>query len=183
MPVTRSCSDDDELLTSGGADGFATFYRRHVDSILRYQARSTRNAEVAADLTAETFAAALEAKDRFAPGGPPARAWLFGIAAKKVADYHRRGYAEDRARRRLGMERIEPTEEDIRRIDWLAGDVEVASLVDELPADQRLAVTARVVEDREYADIAGELHITQAGVRKRVSRGLASLRGRLREGQ
>lgn len=71
--VTRSCSDD-ELLTAGGPDGFALFYRRHVDSILRYFARSTHDAELAADLTAESFAAALEAKRHFKPGGPPAQA-------------------------------------------------------------------------------------------------------------
>src|SRR5919109_1816668 len=147
--VTRS-STDDELLTAGGADGFAVFYRRHVDAILRYHARSTRNAEAAADLTAETFAAALEAKHRFTPGGPPARAWLFGIAVKKLADYRRRGYAEDRARRRLGMERVEPTDADLRWIESLAGDVEVAEFVDELPEEQRQAVRARVVDEREY---------------------------------
>jgi RNA polymerase sigma factor (sigma-70 family) len=182
--VTRSSSDD-ELLTAGGADGFATFYRRHVDAILRYHARSTRDAEAAADLTAETFAAALHAKHRFSPGGPPARAWLFGIAFKKLTDYQRRGYAEDRARRRLGMERVEPNDDDIRRIEWLANDVsvDVASLVEELPADQRRAVTARIVQDRDYAEIAGELNISPAGVRQRVSRGLASMRARLREGQ
>ena len=47
MLLTQSWSDDD-LLTVGGADGFATFYRRHVDAMLRYHARSTGNAEVAA---------------------------------------------------------------------------------------------------------------------------------------
>jgi RNA polymerase sigma-70 factor (ECF subfamily) len=178
--LTQSCSDD-ELLTAGGPDGFAVFYRRHVEAILRYHARWARDAEVAADLTAETFAAALEGKHRFTPGGPPARAWLFGIAVKKLADYHRRGYAEDRARRRLGMERVEPTDADLRWIESLAGDVEVAEFVDELPDDQRLAVTARVVEERDYEDIAAELQISTAGVRKRVSRGLAVLRGRVRE--
>jgi RNA polymerase sigma-70 factor (ECF subfamily) len=178
--VTRSHSDD-ELLTAGGADGFATFYRRHVDAILRYHARSTRNAEVAADLTAETFAAALEAKRRFTAGGPPARAWLFGIAVKKLADFQRRGYAEDRARRRLGMERVELTDADLRRIESLAGDTDVALLMEELPDDQRLAVTARVVNDRDYVEIAEELHISAAGVRQRVSRGLASLRRRVKE--
>jgi RNA polymerase sigma factor (sigma-70 family) len=180
VPLTPSSSDD-ELLTAGGANDFATFYRRHVDSILRYHARSTRDAEVAADLTAETFAAALEAKHRFKPGGPPAQAWLFGIAMRKLADYHRRGYAEDRARRRLGMERVEPTDADLRRIDWLAGDVDVVSLVEELPVDQRRAVTAYVLHERDYIEIAEELEISPAGVRKRVSRGLASLRGLLRE--
>jgi RNA polymerase sigma-70 factor (ECF subfamily) len=178
--LTRSWSDD-ELLTAGGANGFSIFYRRHVDAVLRYHARSTGNAEAAADLTAETFAAALDAKRRFTPGGPPARAWLFGIAGKKLADYRRKGYAEDRARRRLGMERLEPTDEDLRRIETLASDVDVASLVAELPEDQRDAVTARVLDGRDYDDIAGEMHISTAGVRKRVSRGLAALRGRVRE--
>jgi RNA polymerase sigma factor (sigma-70 family) len=180
--LTRS-SGDDELLTAGGADGFAIFYRRHVDAMLRYHARSTRNPEVAADLTAETFAAALEAKHRFIAGGAPARAWLFAIGMRKLADYRRRGYADDRVRRRLGMERVDPSDDDLRHIEWLAGDVEVASLVDELPSDQRRAVTARVLHEREYEDIAGELRISPAGVRQRVSRGLAVLRGRLREGQ
>jgi RNA polymerase sigma factor (sigma-70 family) len=179
--LSQSSSSDDQLLTAGGPDGFALFYRRHVESILRYYARSTRDPEVAADLTAEAFAAALEAKRRFKPGGAPAQAWLFGIASKKLADYHRRGYAEDRARRRLGMERVEPTDADLRHIEGLTGDVEVVSLVEELPADQRRAVKARVVEEREYGEIAGELDITPAGARKRVSRGLAALKARLTE--
>jgi RNA polymerase sigma factor (sigma-70 family) len=178
--LTRSWNDD-ELLTAGGADGFSIFYRRHVDAILHYHARSTGNAEAAADLTAETFAAALEAKRRFRPGGPPARAWLFGIAVKKLADYRRRGYADDRTRRRLGMERVEPSDADLRRIEALAGDVGVASLVEELPEDQRQAVTARVLQEREYGEIAAELRISEAGARKRVSRGLAALRGRVKE--
>ncbi len=182
MVVTQSCADD-ELLTDGGPDGFAVFYRRHVEAVLRYHMRWARDAEVAADLTAETFAAALEAKHRFTPGGPPARAWLFGIAAKKLADYRRRGYAEDRARRRLGMERVEPTDADLHWIDSLGADVEVTALVDELPEDQRQAVTARVVHEREYEDIAAELRISSAGVRKRVSRGLAVLKGRVKESQ
>jgi len=180
--LTRSWSDD-ELLTGGGANGFSIFYRRHVDAVLRYHARSTGNAEAAADLTAETFAAALESKHRFKPGGPPARAWLFGIAVKKLADYRRKGFAEDRARRRLGMERVDLTDDDLRRIEALAGDVAVSSLVEELPQDQRQAVTARVVQERDYDDIAGEMQISTAGVRKRVSRGLAALRGRVKEMQ
>jgi len=81
------------------------------------------------------------------------------------------------------MERIEPTDADLRRIESLAGDVHIASLLDELPGDQRHAVKARVMDERDYVEIADELDISPAGVRQRVSRGLALLRGRLREGQ
>ena len=69
------------------------------------------------------------------------------------------------------MERIEPTDDDLRRIEWLAGEVEVASLVDDLPAEQRDAVTARVVHERDYAEIAEELDISQAALRGRIREG------------
>jgi DNA-directed RNA polymerase specialized sigma24 family protein len=38
-----------------------------------------------------------------------------------------------------------------------------------------------VVQGEEYADIAARLHCSESVVRKRVSRGLAGLRGRLEE--
>ena len=65
--------------------------------------RAAFDADVAADLCAETFAAALTSRHRFRPGGPPAAAWLFGIGSKKLADAQRCGYADMRARKRLGM--------------------------------------------------------------------------------
>ena len=49
---------DEDLLCSGGAEEFGVFYDRHVRSMLGYFARRTGDPEVAADLTAETFASA-----------------------------------------------------------------------------------------------------------------------------
>jgi DNA-directed RNA polymerase specialized sigma24 family protein len=37
-------------------------------------------------------------------------------------------------------------------------------------------VTARVIEERDYGEIAGQLSLSEQVVRKRVSRGLARLR-------
>ena len=71
---------DDELLCSDDPEAFGVFYDRHVKALLGYFARRTRDPEVAADLTAETFASALVARRRFKPDGPPAAAWLFAIA-------------------------------------------------------------------------------------------------------
>jgi DNA-directed RNA polymerase specialized sigma24 family protein len=50
-----------------------------------------------------------------------------------------------------------------------------------LPADQRVAVEARIVDDRSYADIASEMRCSESVVRKRVSRGLATLREQIEE--
>jgi RNA polymerase sigma-70 factor, ECF subfamily len=98
---------DEELLTSHELGSFALFYRAHVDELLGFFCRRTGDAELAADLTAETFAAALAGRRRFRSEAGSATAWLYGIASKQLASAQRRAAAERRARRRLGMERIE----------------------------------------------------------------------------
>ena len=80
--------------------------------------------------------------------GGAASSWLFGIAYHKLADSQRQGFADDRARRRVGIERIELTDDDIARIDRLGETDVVAQLVGELPTDQQEAIRARVVEER-----------------------------------
>jgi RNA polymerase sigma-70 factor (ECF subfamily) len=166
---------DDALLCSGDPEDFGRFYDRHVHGLLGYFARRTRDPEVAADLTAETFASALVARRRFRPGGPPAAAWLYAIAARRLADYQRRGRVQARMRRSLEIERRALGEDDARMIRLLADDTATVLLGD-LPDDQRIAVTAHVVDNRAYADLAGALGTSEAVVRKRVSRGLATLR-------
>jgi RNA polymerase sigma factor (sigma-70 family) len=170
---------DEQLLVARDAASFELFYVRHVDAMLGFFARRTFDAEMAADLCAETFAAALASRHRFRPGGPPATAWLFGIGAKKLADAQRRGYADMRARRRLGMERIELSDQVIARIERLGEGDETRALMERLPPEQRAAIAAHVVDERPYGEIAGELQTSEAVVRKRVSRGLATMRQRM----
>jgi len=171
-------ASDEELLAANDAESFELFYCHQVDRLLAHFARRTRDPELAADLTAETFAAALAGRRRYRRSSGEARAWLYGIAAKKLADAQRRGYAEKRARRRLGMERLELDDQDIARIERLA-EVSVSSMVEVLPREQRVASTGHIVEGRPYEDLARDLHTSEAAVRKRVSRGLAALRKRI----
>src|SRR5215218_7394418 len=170
---------DEQLLTARDAASFERFYCRHVESILGYFARRTREPELAADLCAETFAAALASRHRYRPEAGAAAAWLYGIGSKKLVDAQRRGYAERRARRRLGMERIELSDDDSARIMRLAEAVRARALVERLAPEQRDAITAHVLEERPYDEIAAELDTSQAVVRKRVSRGLAAMRQRM----
>jgi RNA polymerase sigma factor (sigma-70 family) len=166
---------DEDLLLSGDPEDFGLFYDRYVDMLLGYFARRVHDPELAADLTAETFAGALVARRRFRPAATPAVAWLFGIAQHKLADYRRRGAAEARMYRRLGMERVPLDAEDAEMIALLGRDA-AWQLIDELPVDQREAVRAHVVEDRTYGEIALDAGTSEAVVRKRVSRGLGALR-------
>ena len=149
-PEVRS---DEDLLSARDGATFELFYRRYAERTLGYFVRRTHDAELAAALTAETFAAALTSRRRYRADAGNASAWLFGIASKKLVDAQRRGYAERRARRRLGMERIELTDDDVERIESLV-DAEAGTLIDVLVPDQRFAVEAHVVEERDYTEIA-----------------------------
>jgi RNA polymerase sigma factor (sigma-70 family) len=59
----------------------------------------------------------------------------------------------------------------------------VLRLLRGLPADQRDAVQARVVDERPHDEIAAELRCSQSVVRKRVSRGAQSIRVKLKEAE
>jgi RNA polymerase sigma factor (sigma-70 family) len=170
---------DEALLAGRDPAGFERFYVRYVEMLLGFFARRTGDPELAADLTAETFAAALAGRRRYRPEAGAASAWLFGIAMHKLADAQRRGYAEQRARRRLGMERLAIDEDDYARIDSLAEAAGASALLDLLEPDQRDAVRAHVLEGRGYREIAASLHTSETVVRKRVSRGLAAVRKRM----
>jgi RNA polymerase sigma-70 factor (ECF subfamily) len=52
----------------------------------------------------------------------------------------------------------------------------IGVLLAELPDDQRDAVTAHVIEERDYGELAATLQISEAAVRQRVARGLSALR-------
>jgi RNA polymerase sigma-70 factor (ECF subfamily) len=169
----------EELLASHELGSFAVFYRAHVDGVLGFFCRRTRDAELAADLTAETFAAALAGRRRFRPEAGSATAWLYGIASNQLAYAQRRAAAERRARRRLGMERIELLDTDIERINALGETTTARAWVERLAPDQRDAVTAHVIHERGYEEIAAVSHTSEAVVRKRVSRGLAAVRQRI----
>ena len=170
-------------MTPTNAEAFGAFYDRYERHVLAFFRRATGRADLAADLTGEVFAAALESALRFDPQHGTARAWLFGIARHELADLWQRGRVENRARARLGIEPLLLTDEAIERIDRLDGldDAGLLELLEELPEDQRVAVKGRVVDERGYAELAQTLSCSPSVARQRVSRGLRTLRDRFKE--
>ena len=169
---------DEDLLASGDSDDFAAFYGRHARPLLGYFVRRTRDPHVAADLAAETFAAALAARARYDPATTKALAWLYTIAGRRLADHRRRGAVETRMRQAVATGTPRGDAEDAAILEVLAEDA-AADLLSALPADQRDAVTAHVIHDRGYPELAHDLRTSEAAVRQRVSRGLVTLRRRL----
>lgn len=165
-------------LLAGGPEDFGRFYLRNEDPVLAFFLRRTGSADLAADLTAETFARALEGRLGFdASRGEPG-AWLFGIAKHVLSESIRKGRVQNAARRRIELERLELDDEAIVRIEGLTGEVATKALR-RLQPEQRLAIEGRILEEKNYDEIAVRLRCSTSVVRQRVSRGLRLLRERL----
>jgi RNA polymerase sigma factor (sigma-70 family) len=134
--------------------------------------------EVAADLLAETFARLLTiVRDhrRGLPNSPPA--WLLVTARHLSIDRHRHGVVAEAARRQLRLAPIALDDGDIELIFEAGRSEELLGRIHEpLPIEQADALTARVVDELDYEVIARRAKTSEAVIRKRVSRALATLR-------
>lgn len=175
-------ASDEELLGSGGADGFGLLYERRVGLVRGYlRRRLGGRPDLVLDLVAETFARALERREQFDPERGSAAGWLLAIARNLLVDAVRTGRVDDASRKRLAMERIVLEDGRLERLEREAGS-ELERALAALPAEQREAVERRVLGEEPYAAIASCVGCSEQVVRKRVSRGLAALRRNARQG-
>jgi RNA polymerase sigma-70 factor (ECF subfamily) len=172
---------DAELIVASHQDpyAFVALYDRWVERLLAFFYRRVYDAEIAADLTAETFAIAYERRDRFRDTGKPGSAWLFGIARKELQTFFRRQRAETKAVRRLGITVPPMDDESIARIEALADlpsqQAALADALDRISGRERDAVQLRVLKNLDYPTIAERLGCSEGAARVRVHRGLARL--------
>ena len=173
-------TSDEELLqlTPQHPAAFGVFYARHVRTLLGYHYRRTRDPEVAADLTAETFAAALYSVTHFNPERGNASQWLYGIARNQLLGFWRRRRVSDKLRRKLSMNvvAIDPAQSaELERVEARAGIGPALDAVQQLPERLRAAVQLRILEGLSYDEIAARLGCSNGAVRVRVFRGLKLL--------
>jgi RNA polymerase sigma factor (sigma-70 family) len=179
--MESTADDDHELLRAarcGEAECFGTFFRQHHGVVLAFLARRVDEPEVAADLLAETFAALLTVvRDprRDLPASP--QGWLLVTARNLLIDRHRHGIVAEAARRRFQLAPLALDDGDIELIVEAGRDEELLERIHELlPVEQADALTARVIDELDYEVIASRANTSQAVIRKRVSRALATLR-------
>jgi len=87
--VTKVCGCG-TLDVMDDADAFSRMYERDSERVLLFLARRTLDADVAVELTAETFALALSSWRRLRELTPEqARAWLFTVARRLYGRYLR----------------------------------------------------------------------------------------------
>ena len=163
------------------ADALDSLYREHSRQLLIFFARRTMDAETATDLVAETFAAAFRDRGQFrGRTREEAAGWLFGIARHQLSSFYRRGTVEREAMQRVSVERRDLSAEERERIEELSGvdamREQVRIQLEHLEAADQEVLQLRIVEEREYDDIAARLGVKEDAARARVSRALKRLR-------
>ena len=166
-----------ERIAAGDDQAFSTFYRAHLNAVVAFFRRRVPDPELAFDLAAETFAVVAARADTFDGSGA-----ADGLAlrdrpqqAARVAAARARG---GRGPRALGLAPVALDDADLERVEEraAAGGPQLERALASLPEPIRAALLARVVDERDYDEIAAELQCSEQLVRQRVHRGLARLR-------
>jgi RNA polymerase sigma-70 factor (ECF subfamily) len=173
-------SDSDELLVrrfqEGSADAFEALVQRHGTRVYNLCLRILGDPEEAADVSQDTFLAALRKLSTFR-GDSAFTTWLHRVTVNACYDSLRR-------KRRRPLLQIVRDEDDERpetslpapdHADEVVFSVDVARALLEVPEEFRVVLVLADVQDLPYDEIARVLEIPVGTVKSRVFRGRAAL--------
>lgn len=156
----------------GDSLAITKLYELHAQTIYRYVIYRVPN-EDAEDITAEVFVKMVEGLPTYSERGVPFEAWLYRIAAARIADYYRI------KSRRPQVELDEQLSSDqLTPEDQLETKQELAVLRDalsKLTEDERTLLIMRFVERRGHVDVAEVLGKSVTAVKSMQHRALLKL--------
>jgi len=158
---------------------FEAFYREHIEAVEGFVSRRIGNPHLVADLTAETFLAAIDAAPTYRVGRGEPRPWLFGIAGNVVYAEYRRAGRERRANNRIQGHRLLDADDVGRlqeRIDAAARSRELYAALGELPKGEREIFELHALDDLSPREAAAVLGIHPVTARVRLHRARTALR-------
>lgn len=179
-PSTRSGSGPTDaalVVAARAGEGWAqeALYQRYARMVIGLSQRILAGRDDADDLAQDAFVFAFTRLDTLQ--NPQAfQAWLRSIVARTASKRLRR----QRLLVRLGIRRSEPIEPDTVVSPEAPADVAseirtVYGLLDRLPAEERVALVLRRVEGLDLAEIAEQMKLSLATVKRRI----AAAEGRL----
>lgn len=160
------------MKAKASAEDFAEAARRHLDDVHAFLVYLTGDRAVAEDLTAETFARALERWHRYDPRRGGARTWLCQVARSAALDHFR---AEDRRRRREGRYAVAELRESAEPVFGEGLSPALERALAQLSAAEREVVALRIVLELDGEGAARVLGISTSACSTRLSRALAKL--------
>ncbi|MFF3404425.1 RNA polymerase sigma factor [Streptomyces sp. NPDC002659] len=160
-------------------EAFEAFYREHVQTMLRYAARRSRDPFAAADLVTEVFLAAISAAAGYREELGSPIAWLHGIARNVAAAEDRRAARSAAAESRISGHRLLENDDIARLEERIDAEQACHGLLDAmaaLPAGQRAVLELVAVDGLTITEAATALGINPVTARVRLHRARSAMR-------
>jgi RNA polymerase sigma factor (sigma-70 family) len=155
------------------ADAFEVFYRQHIEAVRRFVARRVSDPQVAADVTADIFVAAIESASSYRSDRGTPVAWLYGIARHVVAGETRRRMREGRAVRRFSGRRLLDGDAQARIEDRIDAERDARRLyraMAEMSGKDRALLELVALDGLPVSEAAAVLGLKPAAARVRLHR-------------
>jgi RNA polymerase sigma-70 factor (ECF subfamily) len=171
---------------TGDADAFGELYDRYVDLVYRYVYYRVASAQVAEDLTSETFLRALRRISSFTWQGRDVGAWFVTIARNLIADHYK-----------SSRQRLELTTEDVSAVTGAPNLVQdgpenavlesmqnkvLLQAVKKLNAEQQECIVLRFLQGLSVAETARVMNKNDGAIKALQYRAIRSLGRLLPEG-
>ncbi len=158
-----------EAWAQGSADAGAALFKQHFDLLFRFFASKVNNETVIDDLVQQTFLACLEHRERLGEVHG-FRAYVLGIARRRLMRFIRGSYREQRA-----MDAYGPCAEDLMPSmgSALSARSEIQAIaiaIRRIPLDFQILLELHYHESMRIQEIAEVLQIPPGTVKSRLSR-------------
>ncbi|WP_119065399.1 RNA polymerase sigma factor [Aggregatilinea lenta] len=136
----------------GDAGAISILYQRYVQAIARYIGYRVPDGQIVEDLTSEVFLRVVESLPAYRVTGAPFEAWLYRIAAARVADYYRR-------HRRAALEPLDDLHADgallpEQTVQQDETFQELRAALQQLSDEQQTILILRFVERMSHEEVA-----------------------------
>lgn len=167
---------------------FAELFEQYYKPILNYTLRRTGHAEIAKDLTSQTFFNAYRKFYQFQwVEGSNFSSWIYRIATNEINSYYRKGKVAISLDAIMETGFDVPSSDDLQRelieaqdkIQQAKDFASIRSALDKLPANYRDALALRYFEGKKIQEIAEILDKPEGTVKALLSRGIEKLRTQL----
>ena len=158
------------------AERARAWYEEYGQAVYSYLRFHLPNADIAEDVTADTFLKVFRSADKFDDAKGQPRTWIFRIAQNTLRDHQRR----TRVRRHVPLSNMRDLAADApspeERLLWEEQVALLLVAVTELSEADREIISLRYGSDLDSAAVAELLGIRESAARTRIWRALSRLR-------
>ncbi len=148
-------------------------HKLYYPAIFRYIALRVGGHELAEDLTSEVFVRLLNAVNERSAPSRTLRGWLYGVASRVVADFHRQRYREERVK----VETLESSESNdpATVVSQRQTLKELSAALSQLTGEQQEVIALRFGSGMPIRQVAETIGKSEGAVKQLQARAVAKL--------